>query len=137
MASCFTAAFVVFVIWPLADCSSHALIFCVLFGTLAGALFGLPASGVAFILPADFADSIGAWTGMMWAMSSLFALIGPPIVGELVRLYTIESVGYWTGVNLVVAGGCTKAVMWLKIREEWREMDRQEEESLRTIVSVA
>ncbi|CAF9918312.1 MAG: hypothetical protein ALECFALPRED_000642 [Alectoria fallacina] len=91
--SCFTAALVVLLLWPLAQQESHAVAFCVLFGIFGGSLFGLPASGVAFILPKQLADSLGAWTGTMWALSSGFALIGPAIVGQLVNRYSIESVG--------------------------------------------
>lgn len=40
---------------------------------------------------------------MMWAASAIFALIGPPIVGQLVAQYGINAVGYWTGCNLFVA----------------------------------
>ena len=136
-ASCFSAALVVLVLWPLAQEESHALVFCILFGILGGSLFGLPASGVAFILPTELADSIGAWTGMMWAMSSIFALIGPPIVGQLVKLYSIESVAYWTGANLVVAGLLISGAIWLKCREDKKERRKDSVQSMRTITSVA
>ena len=135
--SCLGAAVVVLPLWPLAHTESHALAFCVLFGILGGSLFGLPASGVAFILPTELADSIGAWTGMMWAMSSVFALGGPPIVGQLVKLYTIESVAYWTGVNLVVAGVLISGAIWLKRREDAEERRKHSVQILRTIASVA
>ena len=135
--SCFGAALVVFLCWPLAQEESHALAFCILFGILGGSLFGLPASGVAFILPTELADSLGAWTGMMWAMSSIFALVGPPVVGQLVKLYSIESVAYWTGVNLFVAGLLISGAIWLKYREDNEERRKHSVESMRTIASVA
>ena len=136
-ASCFSAALVVLLFWKLAEEESHALAFCILFGTLGGSLFGLPASGVAFILPTELADSIGAWTGMMWAMSSVFALVGPPVVGQLVELYSIGSVAYWTGVNLFVAGLLIIGAMWLKYREDNKERRKHSVQSMRTIASVA
>ena len=135
--SCFGAALVVFPLWPLAHDESHALVFCILFGVLGGSLFGLPASGVAFILPTDLADSLGAWTGIMWAMSSVFALVGPPIVGQLVGSYTIDSVAYWTGVNLFVAGMLIAVAIRLKYREDDIERRKHSVLSLRTIASVA
>ena len=135
--SCLLAAVVVLPVWPLAHDESHALVFCILFGILGGSLFGLPASGVAFILPTELADSIGAWTGMMWAMSSVFALVGPPIVGQLVKLYPIESVAYWTGVNLILAGVLIAVAIWLKYREDKEERRKHSVQSMRTIVSVA
>ena len=87
-------------------------------------MFGLPASGVAFILPKQLVDSLGAWTGTMWALSSGFALIGPPIVGQLVNRYSIESVGYWTGVNLFVAGALISVAVWMKHLEDKRERSK-------------
>lgn len=126
--SCFAAALVAFLLWPLAQGETHAIAFCVLFGTLGGSLFGLPASGVAYILPKQLGDSIGAWTGIMWALSSGFALIGPPIVGRLVERYSIESVGYWTGANLLVAGTLVSTAVWMKClvdrRDRFAELSR-------------
>ena len=135
--SCFGAALVVFPLWPLAEEKAHALAFCVLFGILGGSLFSLPASGVAFILPDELADSLGAWTGIMWAMSSVFALVGPPIVGQLVRRYSIEVVAYWTGVNLVVAGVLIALSIWMKRRKDEIERRTDSEPSMRAIDSVA
>ena len=136
-ASCCGAALVVIPLWPLAHQESHALVFCILFGTLGGSLFGLPASGVAYILPTELADSLGAWTGIMWAVSSIFALIGPPIVGQLVKQYSIESVAYWTGVNLFLAGLLIWVAIRLKYREDNKERRKHSDQSMRTIGSVA
>ena len=119
--SCFAAALVVLLLWPLAQGESHAIAFCVLFGILGGSLFGLPASGVAYILPRQLDDSLGAWTGIMWALSSGFALIGPPIVGRLVERYSIESVGYWAGASLLVAGTLVSAAVWMKSLVDTRD----------------
>lgn len=135
--SCFAAALVVFLLWPLAQQESHAVLFCVLFGVLGGSLFGLPASGVAFILPKQLGDSLGAWTGIMWALSSVFALIGPPIVGQLIKRYWIESVGYWTGVNLLVAGALISIAIWMKHLEDKRERWSNTELNIGNISSVA
>ena len=135
--SCFGAVIVVLPLWPLAQQESHALAFCILFGILGGSLFGLPASGVAFILPNELADSLGAWTGIMWALSSVFALVGPPIVGQIVNRYSIESVAYWTGVNLFMAGMLISGAIWMKYGEDRKERRKHSEQSVRTIGSVA
>ncbi len=135
--SCFAAALVVFLLWPLAQEESHAIAFCVLFGVLGGSLFGLPASGVAFILPKHLGDSLEAWTGIMWALSSIFALIGPPIVGQLVRNYSIESVAYWTGANLLVAGTLISIAIWMQHLEDRKERNRNAEHNTDTIGSFA
>ncbi|KAF6229505.1 hypothetical protein HO173_011545 [Letharia columbiana] len=134
--SCFAAALVVFLLWPLAQQESHAIAFCVLLGVLGGALFGLPASGVAFIIPKKLGGSLGAWTGIMWALSSAFALIGPPIVGQLVKRYSIESVGYWTGVNLLMAGMLISMAIWMKHSEDKRERSKNAELNMNTDGSV-
>lgn len=135
--SCFATALVVFLLWPLAQQKSHAIVFCVLFGALGGSLFALPASAVALILPRQLGDSLGAWTGTMWALRSPFALIGPPIVGQLVKRHSIESVGYWAGVNLVVAGIVISIAVWIKDLEDKRERSKNAEPIMRTNCSVA
>lgn len=134
--SCFAAALIVFLLWPLAQEESHAIAFCVLFGVLGGSLFGLPASGVAFIMPEQLGDSLGAWTGIMWALSSAFALIGPPIVGQIVKRYSIESVGYWTGANLLAAGILIAVAVWMKHLEEKRERCKSAEQDTSAADSV-
>lgn len=135
--SCFSAALVVFLLWPLAQQESHALTFCVLFGILSGSLFSLPASGIAFILPTEFVDSLGAWTGIMWALSSGFALVGPPIVGQILKRYPIESVAYWTGVNLFVAGALISTAVWMKYRKDRGEGRKDSAQSLSAVGSTA
>ena len=135
--SCFGAALVVFLLWPLAQQNSHALAFCVLFGILGGSLFSLPASGVAYILPKDLGDSLGAWTGIMWALGSVFALAGPPIVGQLVKRSSIDAVGYWTGANLLVAWGLISMVTWSKHHKDQRDAGKDSEQSMSTITSAA
>lgn len=103
---------------------------------LSGALFSLPASGVAFILPEELGDSLGAWTGIMWALSSVFALVGPPIVGQLVKQYTIEAVAYWTGSNLLLAGMLIAVPICMKYRKDRRERRIDSEPGMRTICSI-
>ncbi len=81
------------------------------FGVLAGSMLGLPASGVAQIIPADSQDSLGVWTGILWSSCCVFALAGPPIAGALREQFSIEAVGYWAGANLLVAGLLSTAAM--------------------------
>ena len=134
--SCFAAALVVLPLWPLAQQKSHAIVFCVLFGVLGGSLFGLPASGVAFILPKQLGDSLGAWTGIMWALSAPFALIGPPILGQLVKCCSINSVGNWTGVNLMVASILISVATWMKCLEDKKERRKNAEQNTSPTNSV-
>lgn len=116
--SCFVAALTVFLFWPLADQKEDALGFCVFFGILAGSLLGLPASGVAYIIPTNRQDSLGVWTGMMWTSCCFFALAGPPIAGVLRKRYTIEAVGYWAGANLSVAGALSLLALLANRKEK-------------------
>jgi MFS family permease len=116
-ASCFAAALFIFLFWPLVQQESHVVAFCVLVGILGGALFGLPASSMAFLLPPDFNDRLGVWTGMMLGLSSI-SVIGPPVSGALVRRYGIISVGLWAGASLIVAGGLVAVAMRKRFTEE-------------------
>lgn len=77
--------------------------FCVLLGILAGAMFGLPASGVAHIIPRKHENSLGLWTGMMWSSCAPFSLLGPLIGGLLRQRYGLNAIGFWAGLNLLVA----------------------------------
>ena len=63
----------------------------------------MPASGIAFLVPVDERGSLGMWTGTMWSMCSISTIIGPPIVGALVKILGISCVGYWAGCNLLAA----------------------------------
>ena len=130
--TCFAAALVVGLLWPLAQQRSHAIVFCVFFGVLGGALFSLPASGVSYIIPDHLSDSLGAWTGIMWAINSAFALVGPPVVGQLVKRYSMESVGYWTWINLFVAGMLVSTAILIKYIQDKTGRRRDEEQSIRT-----
>lgn len=102
--SCFFAAVTVLLAWPLAKDRSGAWTFCVIFGVLGGSILGLPASGVAHVIPATSRDSLGTWTGMLWSCCCIPAFVGPVIAGHLRDRYSIEAVGYWCGANLIVAG---------------------------------
>ena len=77
--------------------------FCVLLGILVGAMFGLPASGVAYLIPKEHKKSLGLWTGMMWSSCAPFSLLGPLIGGALRQRYGLDAIGFWAGLNLLVA----------------------------------
>jgi len=79
MTATFLAANFVFCFWGLANKLIDAAVFSILLGMLAGAIFCLPASGVAYIIPEESKDGVGIWTGMMWTPCAPFALAGPPL----------------------------------------------------------
>ncbi len=97
------AALTVLLFWPLASNDAAVIGFCVVLGILAGAMFGLPASGIAYLIPSEHQGSRGVWTGMMWSSCAPFALVGPLIGGFLREKRGQTSVGYWAGANFVAA----------------------------------
>lgn len=120
--SCFFSSILVIPLWRYADHKDDALALGVVFGILAGAMLGLPASCVAQIIPAKKLNSLGVWTGMMWSSCCILAMAGPPIAGVLHKKFTIEALGYWTGVNLIVAGLLSSFAMWAHFQENQRSM---------------
>lgn len=82
---------------------------------------GLPPSCVASIIPAASATYLGQWTGMMFAIGAVPALVGPMIAGALFRMWGENSVGFWTGGMLVGAGICQALAWWVLRREQERE----------------
>lgn len=77
--------------------------FCVLLGILVGAIFGLPASSVAYLVPKEHKDHLGTWTGMMWSSCAPFSLAGPLVGGALRQRYGQNAIGFWAGLNFLVA----------------------------------
>ena len=84
-------------------------------------MFGLPASGVASIIPEEYGDSLGMWTGMMWSICSVFALTGPPIAGEVAKRGGINAIGYWCGCNLLVAVTLISSSMIVKYKQDGKK----------------
>jgi MCP family monocarboxylic acid transporter-like MFS transporter 10 len=120
----FIGAILVYVQWTLADTVSKALAFVIMFGIVSGAIIGLPPASVANIIDmsADVDHSkLGQWTGMMYTMSSLFALTGPVIAGHLVSYYrnAYIAVQMWSGTCLFLSALCMLAAIYnSKIREQ-------------------
>lgn len=80
--------------------------FCILFGVFGGVIVGMPAAGMAYLIPHERRRSLGHWTGQMWCQASVFALGGSLITGALVKNKSkadYDSVGYWSGACLLVA----------------------------------
>ena len=93
-----------------------------LFGIAAGVFVGLPASVIAYIIPEESKQSLGAWTGMMWSSCAVTCLTGPPIAGPLVRRYGTPGVGYWAGSYLLLATALVGLAAWEK-----RKYDKSKE----------
>ena len=100
------AAVLTIFMWPFVQKTEGAVAFCVLFGVFGGVIVGMPAAGMAYIIPPERRNSLGHWTGQMWCQASVFALGGSLITGALVRNKSAadyDSVGYWSGGCLFVA----------------------------------
>lgn len=97
------ASLLVIIFWPLASNENSVTAFCVLLGIFVGAMFGLPASSVAYLIPREHKDYLGTWTGMMWSSCAPFSLVGPLIGGALKQRYGQNAVGFWAGSNFLVA----------------------------------
>lgn len=97
------AALVVMVFWPLSSNEASVTAFCVLLGILIGAMFGLPVSAIASIIPREHRNSLGAWTGMMWTSCAPFSMIGSLIGGALRQQYGLNVIGFWTGLNFIAS----------------------------------
>ena len=120
--SCLVGAILVLAFWQLAGNIPTSISFCVLFGIAAGVFVGLPASVIAYIIPEENMQSLGAWTGMMWSSCAVTCLTGPPIAGALVRRHGIPAVGYWTGSCLLLATVLVGLAAWEK-----RKYDKSKE----------
>ena len=120
--SCLVGAILVFAFWQLAGDIPTSISFCVLFGIAAGVFVGLPASVIAYIIPEENKQSLGAWTGMMWSSCAVTCLTGPPIAGALVRQHGISTVGYWAGSCLLLATVLVGLAAWEK-----RKCDKSKE----------
>ena len=126
-ACCFVAALLALFFWPFAPNNGAAIAFCSIFGVLGGAILSLPASGIAFLIPDDRRNLLGQWTGTMWSTVSVFALVQPMIAAALRRRFGMDSIGYWTGASLFLAGVLLVVAMRMKERKnDAAEKDRTE-----------
>lgn len=100
------AAVFTLILWPLVYNTEGAVAFSILFGISGGVIVGMPAAGMAYLIPHSHRQSLGHWTGQMWCQASVFALGGSLITGALVRnkgKADYDSIGYWSGTCLFVA----------------------------------
>ena len=105
----FIASLLVLLLWTLANSTEAAVVFVVLFGTVSGAVVGMPAASIACILGPRRQDhaKLGHWTGMMYTVAAPFALTGPVIAGYLLRSYghmnSFLAVQMWSGICLFLS----------------------------------
>jgi len=103
------ASLLVLLLWTLAKSTETAVAFVVLFGTVSGAVVGMPAASMANILGPSRQSraKLGHWTGMMYTIAAPFALTGPVIAGCLLRSYghmkSFLPVQMWSGTCLFLS----------------------------------
>ena len=100
----------------MSDIASHAIAFCVLFGVSLGAIIGLLASAIAYIILLEHIDLLGAWTGTMWSICSIFALVGQLITGQVIKRGGMNVVGYWAGMSFLLVLELVGMALWEKMK---------------------
>ena len=103
-------------LWILANSTTTAIAFCVLFGMFSGTVIGLPPASIANILGCTYNtpstkiiahSKLGQWTGMMYSAAAIPSLAGPVIVGHLITKYnTYITVQAWSGACLFASALC-------------------------------
>lgn len=123
IATMLAAAFTL-TLWPLVFTTEGAVAFCILFGISGGVIVGMPAAGMAYLIPHSHRQSLGHWTGQMWCQASVFGLGGSLITGALVKnggRADYDSIGYWSGACLSIAAILQLVALRCKRRYEGEE----------------
>lgn len=138
----FIASLLVLINWTLANTVGKAFSFVTLFGIFSGAVIGLPPASVAYILGKDpeAQAKLGQWTGMMYSLSSFFALTGPVIAGYLISAFdSWLTVQMWSGACLVISSFCMlMAILYrAKAMKEEESMRKRMMRRLSSVVTAA
>ncbi|KAK3110377.1 hypothetical protein LTR53_015390 [Teratosphaeriaceae sp. CCFEE 6253] len=126
--------------WPFADTVPKARAFVFLFGMFSGAVIGLPAASMAFVIGKrnKLAQSkLGQWVGMMYTVAALSAMVGPLIAGHLITEFTsFLTVQLWTGASLFIAAACMVVCMYYERRQRQRRMSGATIDQVKSIESA-
>lgn len=121
----FTSSMLVLFFWTFASTVPEALAFVNVFGAISGAVIGLPPATVADIIhntPGVDHSRMGHWTGMMYTIAAIPALIGPVIAGHLITKFdTYLTVQMWSGTCLFLSSLCLGAAMYCMRRTVAKE----------------
>ncbi|KAF3932402.1 hypothetical protein ABW19_dt0207587 [Dactylella cylindrospora] len=115
------SSFLCLFLWTFANHLQAAAAFVIIFGAFSGSVIGLPPASMAAILGPDPSQQakLGQWTGMMYTISSFFALVGPVIAGHLVITYdTYITVQVWSGLCLFFSACCMGMAIIYHSRDE-------------------
>jgi MCP family monocarboxylic acid transporter-like MFS transporter 10 len=116
------SSLLIYILWTLAGSTAAAIAFCVLFGMFSGSVIGLPPASIANILNCTYTEpstahlahsKLGQWTGMMYSVAAIPALIGPLVAGHLVTEYsTYITVQLWSAISLTLSALCMIVARW-------------------------
>ncbi|KAL1602649.1 hypothetical protein SLS60_006066 [Paraconiothyrium brasiliense] len=116
------SSLLIYLLWTLAGSTAAAIAFCVFFGMFSGSVIGLPPASMANILNCTYTDpstahfahsKLGQWTGMMYSVAAIPALIGPLIAGHLITAYsTYITVQLWSAISLTLSALCMIVTRW-------------------------
>ncbi|KAF1988349.1 MFS general substrate transporter [Aulographum hederae CBS 113979] len=114
--SMIVSSILIYFLWTFAKTMATGMAFSCIFGAFSGAVIGLPPASVANILgkSKERQSKLGQWTGMMYTISAIPALVGPVIAGHLITEFDNNylTVEMWSGTCLLLAGICLIMAMF-------------------------
>lgn len=117
----FVSSILLMAFWTTVNTVIEAIVFVALFGMFSGAVIGLPAASMAFIIGKtnkEGQSKLGQWVGMMYTVASLSAFVGPLIAGHLITEFgTFLTVQFWTGGCLFISAACMGVCMYYQRRQ--------------------
>ncbi|KAJ6263879.1 hypothetical protein Dda_0016 [Drechslerella dactyloides] len=117
----FVSSLLCLLLWTSARGLGAALAFVIIFGAFSGSVIGLPPASMAAILGPDRTQQakLGQWTGMMYSISSFFALTGPLIASHLlIKFHTFHTIQVWSGMSLFFSACCMAVAILYHSRDE-------------------
>ncbi|KAK3620969.1 hypothetical protein LTR22_025397 [Elasticomyces elasticus] len=120
----FVCSILLLAFWTTAKTVATAIGFVVVFGVFSGAVIGLPAASMAFVIgkrDTQAQAKLGQRVGMMYTMAAIPALIGPIIVGHLITRYnSFLTAQLWTGGSLMASAVCMCVCAYYERRQRKR-----------------
>ncbi|KAK6530353.1 hypothetical protein TWF694_003709 [Orbilia ellipsospora] len=128
------SSFLCLFLWTFAKDLAATLAFVILFGAFSGSVIGLPPAAMAAVLGPDRQERLGHWTGMMYTVSSVFALTGPVVAANLiVKHENYLTVQVWSGLCLFLSAVSICVAYYYKVREQKQREEEKRLESKRDL----
>ncbi|KAK4890747.1 hypothetical protein LTR27_010566 [Elasticomyces elasticus] len=120
----FVCSILLLAFWTTAKTVASAIGFVVVFGIFSGAVIGLPAASMAFVIgkrDTQAQAKLGQRVGMMYTMAAVPALTGPIIVGHLITKFnSFLTAQLWTGGSLMASALCMCVCAYYERRQRKR-----------------